>query len=300
MAKSSKNLSNKDLFQKEINRLKRLVKQAEKKGITFLSSPLPEQPKRVTEKKLQETRAIKLRDIEAKGFTIDKQTGELQPVKRVGRRSGKNQIEKGAEIKAPSSSTISTKKKNKKKKKSSQKKDKVKFRDLPKEEQKRRRSQWAKKGAETRRRNKQAKMPTLTTTPETSVPDLPTAEEPLIPEEQAPEEMVILDLLRQEIITGVNSNVADYLLDVLEDQIGAYGEEKFFEHIKNKDDETTYYARAAVNDSEPNKVFSSAMAFMELISVEAVSAFSRMDLEEAVERDFPYAGVARNFKRYVK
>lgn len=234
MTKLNKNLSKKDLFQKEINRLKRLVKQAEKKGITFLSSPLPEQPKRVTEKRLQEIRAIKLRDIEAKGFTVDKQTGELKPVKTVARRSSKSAVEKSAGINVSA--------------------------------------------------------------PQTSHLNAPSEDVPETPEEQAPEEAVIIDLLRQEIISGRNPQTSAYLLGYLEDTLDEIGLENLVQRLKQAGESVIQMAQTAVNDSDSDKVIGSALACCELINGGSVGAYVRISVEECVENDLPYAFYKRKRK----
>ena len=78
MAKPRKPSSNAQAFEREVKRLQRLVKIAENKGIVFISSPIPEKPDVVTRKKLNLIQSITKSDIESKGYTLDKETGELQ------------------------------------------------------------------------------------------------------------------------------------------------------------------------------------------------------------------------------
>ena len=77
MEKPRKPSVNNQLFEKEVKRLQRLVKIAEKKGIVFIRSPIPQKPDKVTRKKLTEISTITATDIQSKGYTIDTETGEL-------------------------------------------------------------------------------------------------------------------------------------------------------------------------------------------------------------------------------
>ena len=81
MAKPRKPSVNNQLFEKEVKRLQRLVKIAEKKGIVFIRSPIPQKPDKVTRKKLTEISTITATDIQSKGYTVDAETGELTPYK---------------------------------------------------------------------------------------------------------------------------------------------------------------------------------------------------------------------------
>ena len=55
-------------YEKQIKRIKDSVKRAEKKGLKFDTSPVPEMPKRVTKKKLEEIKDLTYRDIWPKGY----------------------------------------------------------------------------------------------------------------------------------------------------------------------------------------------------------------------------------------
>lgn len=55
-------------YEKQIKRIKDSVKRAEKKGLKFDTSPVPEMPKRVTKKKLEEIKDLTYRDIWTKGY----------------------------------------------------------------------------------------------------------------------------------------------------------------------------------------------------------------------------------------
>ena len=81
MEKPRKPSINNQLFEKEVKRLQRLVKIAEKKGIVFIRSPIPQKPDKITRKKLTEISTITATDIQSKGYTIDTESGELTPYK---------------------------------------------------------------------------------------------------------------------------------------------------------------------------------------------------------------------------
>lgn len=67
-----------ELYLKELKRLERLVKKAQKQGIVFLSSPLPKMPKRVRKENIEKIKTINLKKIKELGFSVDIETGELK------------------------------------------------------------------------------------------------------------------------------------------------------------------------------------------------------------------------------
>ena len=77
LKKPSKNLA---AFQREVERLERIVKKANKQGIVFLKSPIPETPERVTKKRLSLIQNITKLDVYSQGYEPDKVTGELKKV----------------------------------------------------------------------------------------------------------------------------------------------------------------------------------------------------------------------------
>lgn len=66
-------------YEKQIKRIKSVVKRGEKKGIIFESSPIPQIPKRVTRKMVENLKEQTYRDIWSKGYTVNESTGELNP-----------------------------------------------------------------------------------------------------------------------------------------------------------------------------------------------------------------------------
>lgn len=68
-------------FEREVKRLSKLLKSAEAKGITFLTSPIPPRPKRITEKSVERLRKITAPKLLSKGYTIDEETGVLSRYK---------------------------------------------------------------------------------------------------------------------------------------------------------------------------------------------------------------------------
>lgn len=55
---------NQQEFEKQIKRIKRIMRQAEKEGITFMRSPLPERPKRITKQRLELISRIKKQTVQ--------------------------------------------------------------------------------------------------------------------------------------------------------------------------------------------------------------------------------------------
>ena len=67
-----------EYYLKELKRLERLVKKAQKQGIVFLASPLPKTPKRVRKENIEKIKTINLKKIKELGFIVDPETGELK------------------------------------------------------------------------------------------------------------------------------------------------------------------------------------------------------------------------------
>lgn len=65
-------------YEKELKRVQGIVKRGIKKGITFTESPIPETPKRVTRKRVEELKELTYREIWSKGYQIDTETGEVE------------------------------------------------------------------------------------------------------------------------------------------------------------------------------------------------------------------------------
>ena len=65
-------------YEKQVKRVQDIVKRGIKKGLTFTEEVIPQTPKRVTRKKVEELKELTYRQIWAKGFTIDEDTGEVK------------------------------------------------------------------------------------------------------------------------------------------------------------------------------------------------------------------------------
>lgn len=68
-------------FEKEVARLEKLVLEAKAQGITFITSPIPQRPKKITAQSVERLRKIGAPDIAKKGYTKDPATGILTPVR---------------------------------------------------------------------------------------------------------------------------------------------------------------------------------------------------------------------------
>ena len=67
----AKNITVKDEYQKELNRIKRLVKSAQKRGYRFETDPLPKDPKNITKKSVERLRKITPKSLYAKTTYYD-------------------------------------------------------------------------------------------------------------------------------------------------------------------------------------------------------------------------------------
>lgn len=76
---------NKKEFIKERNRLIKAIKKAEKEGFIFPEDIVPELPKRVTQKAIENIKAIKPKQLRLQGTRIDLETGEIleEPKQRI-------------------------------------------------------------------------------------------------------------------------------------------------------------------------------------------------------------------------
>lgn len=78
----TKKTKNQIAFEREVKRLTRFVKQAERQGIYFPDPPVPEvMPKRITKKALQKLQLTTRADVQARGYVVDYETGEVEGFK---------------------------------------------------------------------------------------------------------------------------------------------------------------------------------------------------------------------------
>lgn len=118
--KSSQKLTpNQMAFKKELNRIKRFVRNARKRGYEFDDNVLPKQPKRVTRKKLEEIKNIKPSNLYDKAVYRDEISHEVftgQQGRRIERYraslKAKKTREKNKKIRAKSKSSTEIKEKN--------------------------------------------------------------------------------------------------------------------------------------------------------------------------------------------
>ena len=77
-----KKTKNQIAFEREVKRLTRFVKQAERQGIYFPEPPVPAvMPKRITKKALEKLQLTTRSDIQARGYVVDYETGETEEFK---------------------------------------------------------------------------------------------------------------------------------------------------------------------------------------------------------------------------
>ncbi len=75
----TKKTKNQLAFEREVKRLTRFVKQAERQGVYFPEPPLPAaMPKRITKKQLEKLQLTTRADIQSRGYVVDYETGEAE------------------------------------------------------------------------------------------------------------------------------------------------------------------------------------------------------------------------------
>lgn len=78
----TKKTKNQIAFEREVKRLTRFVKQAERQGVYFPEPPVPAvMPKRITKKALQKLQLTTRADIQARGYVVDYESGEAEAFK---------------------------------------------------------------------------------------------------------------------------------------------------------------------------------------------------------------------------
>lgn len=82
MAKRKKQSENQKAYQKERRRLLQAVRRAEKQGYIFPEDVVPELPKRVTKKRLEELQKTKPKQLYKKAEFVYQETGEIVPAEQ--------------------------------------------------------------------------------------------------------------------------------------------------------------------------------------------------------------------------
>lgn len=95
MAKRKKKTENQKAYQKERRRLLQAIRRAEKQGYIFPEDIVPELPKRVTKKRLEQIQKIKPKQLYKKAEFVYQETGEIVPAEK-----RKQEVKQQAIIKA--------------------------------------------------------------------------------------------------------------------------------------------------------------------------------------------------------
>lgn len=78
----TKKTKNQLAFEREVKRLTRFVKQAERQGVYFPEPPVPAvMPKRITKKQIEKLQLTTRSDIQSRGYVVDYETGEAEEFK---------------------------------------------------------------------------------------------------------------------------------------------------------------------------------------------------------------------------
>ena len=339
MAKPRKPSSNAQAFEREVKRLQRLVKIAENKGIVFISSPIPEKPDVVTRKKLNLIQSITKSDIESKGYTLDKETGELQnyvPPKKSKARTTLPRTYKAhstaPHISKPPKPKLSEEElhrvRSESAKKAAQTRKEREATDV--EYAKRMQDQRRKaleKARETRRRREQEDLEykkrmddirrkslekarevkrnkrekeqqehqKQNAEPEITIDETEPGEEPQKEQDYTPDYSelpsqgdAILTNVRSELSGAVNSHIAQYLLDLLEDEIDSNGEAVVIERLAASSERAIEMANGASYASDSDDVANCAYSLADLITGGDIGAFMAEEIEELAFEDRPY------------
>lgn len=109
MAKRKKRTENQKAYQKERRRLLQAIRRAEKQGYIFPKDIVPELPKRVTKKKLENIQKTKPKQLYKKAEFVYQETGEIVPaekrkqeVKQEAIRKAKETRKRNKKISTPS------------------------------------------------------------------------------------------------------------------------------------------------------------------------------------------------------
>lgn len=332
MNKPRKPTPNAKAFEREVKRLTRIVKQAEKRGITFLTSPIPEKPERVTKKQLRLISAIKPPDIYAKGFVVDQQTGEFILYKTKDAKKEQFTTKKPTklsipqvDIKKPRIAKKPRKPKPPKKPKARKPKPKLTPEQLHKirveagkkaaetirrrmeenpEYAKRMREIWreaGKKAAKTRELKKaEAELEEIRKTPrkEDETTNIPKSPYELTPEEIKQIEAeaqeiadtgaVVLSNVRSLLMSSINRNTAQYLLDLLEDEITQIGEEQMIERLYYSSERAIDLAQGVMYASVNEDLQDAAYPLALLICGGNAPANLAEEIEMVAYEDIPY------------
>lgn len=275
MSKLRKPTANAAAFEKEVRRLQRIVKIAENKGIVFLTSPIPEKPKRITSKKLDLIQSLTKSDIESKGYTFDKETGELQnyipPNQSKRRRNRKiESIKSGSVLKFNTLKEASLRTYAEPKKK------------LTSDELKKIRSRVT----ETRREREVSDAEYKKRTDFDEYEDVHSdkyEETNQIDFVRPDRATTILHNFRAILNNAQNKNISNYLLDLMNDEMDSIGEDGLAERLANASELLIELANGASFDSTAEGVASNAYSLASLILKEVAPAIKERIEEMAYE-----------------
>lgn len=97
MAKRKKQSENQKAYKKERRRLLQAVRRAEKQGYIFPEDIIPELPKRVTKKRLENIQKIKPKELYKKAVYVYQETGEVVPAEQRKQEVKQEAIKKAKE-----------------------------------------------------------------------------------------------------------------------------------------------------------------------------------------------------------
>lgn len=236
-------------FEKQIKRIKDIVRRGEKKGLTFDESPIPEIPKRVTRKKVEELKDITYREVWSKG---------------------KQKNEKGEE-EYYSPYEASKKAHEKAKETIKQKKEKQ-----PKEPQ------------EPSTPSEPSYDWTDDTTPDSYSPSDYEDDEDEEDYEYPYEGQTMYDNLIEEMEGGRNVYVSSFIYEYLQDTKDLIGEEELYRRLEEAEgSDLLSLAQTSVDDSDGENVKQSTMALLEIINGGSVEGWVAEELQERINLDCP-------------
>lgn len=250
-------------WERQIKRIERIVTRLSKEGITFIRSPIPEQPKRITQKQLSLISSLTkstLKAVAKEEPTKPQKPKAPTPPKKRRKRGTK------LEIKHP--------------------------RPPMSEETKQKLSQKAKERWARKKAEQATQEPPSTELPpiDTTIPRTPTPTEiptPIESTEPNPVWQVVLEAVRNRIMSANNRNIANYILRELESEIdfAEGGEQEVGMRLFQNSDLAIESADIIMYASSRDDLKQSAYALLSLIYAETPSPAVADSLDELAYAD---------------
>lgn len=325
MAKPKKPSQMAAQFEKEIKRLERLAKRAQKEfEIEFIKSPIPERPKRITKKAVEKIHAITYSDIQKKGikagepFVPEKESRKRKPLTPLSEEE-KKKIRSKAAKKAAKTRKKNQPPKPKKKKLTKDQLSKIRSEAAKKSVEARRRKaeqdpEYKKKLADIARKNLEKaraakkkkkdfvkKVQDEAKKKQPKPPQEPKELDIYYPEdedlEDLPEEgFIMLQNVKDELVKGLNKNIAQFINDTIDAIIDVNGLRVFLERIEKRMDILDHVI-LAIYPSEQDIVLTNGDIVLYIIYDGSVPESTRAMFAQMMMLDLGNRRRYRNYKK---